>query len=140
MPVRLFALLSLVALATAACGGGGDDKEKQAASKPCATAPAAMTDAPTLPSGFPTPSSVTYTGQKVAGPSTVVSGYATGDIDAAFNAWKKAFDSSSFKVTHDEHEAVDAEVNFSGASTSGQVKLLQRCKDRTGVTVTVRPQ
>jgi hypothetical protein len=140
MPVRLFALLSLLALVSAACGGGGDDKEKQAASKPCAPAPAAMTDAPKLPSGFPKPSSVTYTGQKAAGPSTIVSGYATGDIGAAFDAWKTAFDGSSFKVTHDEHEAVDAEVNFSGASTSGQVKLLQHCKDRTGVTITVRPQ
>jgi hypothetical protein len=140
MLARLSAMLLLVPLATAACGGGGDDAEKKAAEKPCAPAPAPMTDAPKLPSGFPKPSSVTYTGQKAAGPSTIVSGYAAGDIDAAFDAWKQAFATGAFKVTHDEHEAVDAEVNFSGAGTSGQVKLLQRCKDRTSVAVTVRPQ
>ena len=33
----------------------------------------------------------------------------------------------------------DAEVNFSGAGNSGQVKLLQTCKSRTNVTITIRP-
>jgi hypothetical protein len=139
MPPRTFALLALVAVAATACGGG-EEKDKQAAKQPCGPAKPALASAPRLPQGFPKPSAVTYTGQKTAGPSTVVSGHMDGDIDAAFNSWKSSFDGSSFKISHDEHEAVDAEVNFEGSSTSGQVKLLQGCKDRTSVTVTVRPK
>jgi hypothetical protein len=139
MPAKTLALLTVLALAAAACGGGGDDKEKEAASRACVPARAAMTATPKLPAGFPKPSAVTYTGQRTAGPSQIVTGYYAGDIDAAFDGWKDAFDGSSFDVTKDEHEEVDAEVNFEGSSESGQVKLLQSCKERTAVTVTVRP-
>jgi len=38
-----------------------------------------------------------------------------------------------------EKEEVDAEIEFKGSGKDGQVKLLQRCKDRTSVTLTIRP-
>jgi hypothetical protein len=139
MRSKTLPLLALVALATAACGGG-DDKEKEAAKRDCAAAAAALSGTPKLPAGFPTPSAVTYTSQKAAGPSQIVSGYYAGDIDAAFDGWKSSFDGTSFDVSKDEHEEVDAEVSFEGQSTSGQVKLLQTCKDRTTVAITVRPK
>jgi hypothetical protein len=39
-----------------------------------------------------------------------------------------------------EHEEDDAEVNFEGHSTTGQVKLEVECTDRTSVGLTIRPE
>jgi hypothetical protein len=128
----------VVAFATA-CGSEKDEAEKEAAGKACGPAPAAAAAKPKLPAGFPTPSEVTYTSAKAAGPSSIVSGYWQGDVGDAFDGYKSAFDSAGYDVTKDEHEEVDAEVNFSGGSSTGQVKLLQTCKDRTNVTITIRP-
>ncbi len=60
-------------------------------------------------------------------------------LDEAFDSYKSAFDSAGYEVTKDEEED-DAEVNFSGGSPTSQVKMIQRCKDRTGLTITIRPQ
>jgi len=139
MHARLAAIgLAALAGTSAACGGGG--KEKTQAARPCPPAAAATSSALNLPNGFPRPSAVTYTGQKLAGPSTIVSGYYAGDIGAALDGWKTAFGATAFDVTKSEHEEVDAEVNFQGARTGGQVKLRQTCKDRTSVTITLRPE
>ena len=126
------------ALAVAGCGGGGESEEE--AAKDCGPAPAAMSGSPTLSTGFPSPSDVVYTGESKEGPTTKVEGYWKGDLDAAFDGYKEALGSASgYSVTKDEHEEDDAEVNFEGQGTTGQVKL-QKCEDdRTDVTVTVRP-
>jgi len=121
------------------CGGGGEDKDKEAAGKDCGPAPAAMSGQPTLPTGFPQPAEVTYTGQVAKGPTSVVKGYCAGDIDEAFDTYKNSF-KDPFEVEDSEHEAVDAEIEFKGSGKEGQVKLLQTCKDRTSVTLTIRPQ
>ena len=135
----VFVLLG-VGVVAAACGKS--EKDKAQAERPCGPAPAALIDTePALPSGFPTPSQVTYTASKKAGPSSIAGGYYQGDIDAAFKGYEDALKGASgYDVTHSEHEAVDAEVNFAGHGQSGQVKLLQGCKDRTRVTITSRPQ
>jgi hypothetical protein len=140
MWTRVFAVLALAAVGlTLGCGGGGEDKEKEAAGKDCGPAPAAMSGQPTLPTGFPTPEEVTYTGQVAKGPTSVVKGYFDGDIDEAYDTYKDAF-KDPFEVEGSEHEEVDAEVEFKGNGKQGQVKLLQTCKDRTSVTLTIRPQ
>jgi hypothetical protein len=139
---RVFAGLTLVAVAAAlGCGGGGgnEDKEKQVAEKACPTPPAAMSGTPSLPTGFPQPAEVTYTGQVAKGPTSVVKGYFAGDIDEAYNTYKDSF-KDPFEVEGSEHEAIDAEIEFKGSDKEGQVKLLQTCKERTRVTITVRPQ
>jgi len=137
---RTCAALALAAVGVAlGCGGGGEDKDKEAASRDCAPAPAAMSGQQTLPTGFPQPAEVTYTGQVTKGPTSVIKGYFAGDIDAAFDTYKNAF-KDPFEVEDSEHEAVDAEIEFKGSGKEGQVKLLQRCKDRTSVTLTIRPQ
>jgi hypothetical protein len=46
---------------------------------------------------------------------------------------------AGYTVTKNEQDVADAEVNFNGAGNSGQVKLLQECKSRTTVTITIRP-
>ena len=140
MWTRVCGALALAAVGVAlGCGGSGDDKDKEAASRDCAPAPAAMSGQPTLPTGFPQPAEVTYTGQVAKGPTSVIKGYFAGDIDAAFNTYKDAF-KDPFEVEDSEHEAVDAEIEFKGSGKEGQVKLLQKCKDRTSVTLTIRPQ
>jgi hypothetical protein len=118
----------------------GSEAEREQAGKPCGAAPAAMSGTPSLPTGFPTPDGVTYTAEREAGPSRIVEGYREGDIDSAFEAYKDAFDGAGYDVTKDEHEEVDAEVNFAGGSSTGQVKLVQSCADRTSVTITARPE
>jgi hypothetical protein len=131
----------LVAAFTAGCGGKeGEEAERAAATKACGAAPAAMSGEPTLPDSFPSPSEVTYTAEKESGPSTIVEGYWDGDIDDAFDGYKTAFDDAGYDVTKDEHEEVDAEVNFAGGGSDGQVKLIQECEGRTSVSITIRPE
>jgi hypothetical protein len=142
MWTRVCAALALVAVAVAVgCGGGGEDKDKdkEAAGKDCGPAPAAMSGRPTLPTGFPSPDQVTYTGQVAKGPTSIVKGFFDGDIDEAFDTYKNAF-ADPFEVEDSEHEEVDAEIEFKGSGKEGQVKLLQTCKERTTVTLTIRPE
>jgi hypothetical protein len=118
-----------------ACGGG----EPAGVTTPCAPAPRELIGEPELPPGFPSPAEVTYTVDLQAGPSRIVRGYWQGDIDDAFRGYKDAFEGSDYEITKEEQERVDAEVNFAGSGGSGQVKLLQTCRDRTEVSITVRP-
>jgi hypothetical protein len=115
------------------------EPDKRRAKKACGDAPAAMTGTPSLPPKFPTPNGVTYTAQKDAGPTTIVSGYLPGEIGNAFDAFQKSLATNGYAVTKTDHESVEAEVNYEGGHTTGQVKLLQECRDRTKVTITVRP-
>ena len=138
MTSRLVSVFVLALAVVALAGCGGEEKDKEQAAKACPPAPAAMTKAPTLPVGFPAPQGIVYTGETTKGPTTIVTGYLPVDIDAAYEDYKGAF-VPPYSVTKSEQENVDAEVNFAGPSTTGQVKLLQGCKDRTTVTITVRP-
>jgi hypothetical protein len=138
--IRSSAVAAALVFVFAAAGCGKDEKEKEAAGEACGPAPAALAGKPKLPAAFPTPDGVTYTSSTEKGPSTVVEGFREGGIDEAFDAYNDAFPKAGYDVTKDEHEEVDAEVNFSGGGTDGQVKLLQTCKDRTSVTITVRPK
>jgi hypothetical protein len=140
MWTRVCAGFAVVAVAAAlGCGGGGEDKDKEAAGKACGPAPAAMQGNPGLSPGFAQPAEVTYTARSKKGPTTEVDGYFAGDIDKAFDTYKGGFH-DPFTVGHTEHEAVDAEIEFESGVTEGQVKLLQTCKDRTNVALTIRPK
>jgi hypothetical protein len=142
--IKRCALLTVLALALGACGGGdeeGEEAEREAAGQACAEAPAALDGTPKLPEGFPTPDGVTYTAEREAGPSTIVDGYYEGGLEDAYEDYKSALeDADGYDVTQDEQEEVDAEVNFEGGGTSGQVKLIQECEDRTSVSITARPE
>ena len=133
---RRFALLIVGCALLAGCGGG----EPASVTTACPAAPRELTQGPELPSGFPSPPEVTYTQDLQAGPARIVRGYWRGDIDEAFDDYKDAFAESGYEVTKEEQETVDAEVNFAGRGVSGQVKLLQTCRDRTDVSITVRPE
>jgi hypothetical protein len=135
--LTLIPLLAALAVGLTACG---DEKDKKALSKACPAAPQAMKAAPTLPGNFPDAQGITYTGVKQDGPSTIATGYLPDTIGPAHDAYVQAVQGASgYSVTKEEQDAADAEVNFTGAGNSGQVKLIQTCKDRTTVTITIRP-
>jgi hypothetical protein len=130
-------LLALVALALTACGG---DKDKEALNKSCPTGRPAMQSVPVLPGKFPSVQGMTYTGVGKDGPTTIANGYIALKIGPAHDAYVNAVKGAAgYAVTKEEQDVADAEVNFSGGGNSGQVKLLQTCRDRTQVTITIRP-
>ena len=136
----LLVLVSALAFSVAGCGDGEEGEDEEAARAPCGAAPTALAGEPQLPAGFPRPAEVTYTRDEASGPSQVTEGYWDGELGEAYDGYKSAFDSSSFEVTKEEREEDDAEVNFESDSSSGQVKLLQECAERTSVRITVRPK
>ena len=139
---KLVAPLMILTVALAACSDNGEkDKgaeEHVAAS--CAPAPASDGSVVTkLPNNFPTPDLVTYTGSSKAGPSTIVEGYFGDDLDGAYAEYKKELHDAGFSVTHSELDPADAEVDFSGGGSTGEVKMTWPCKGRTDLEITVRP-
>ncbi len=140
MVKRCAALLLLTLAVGLAAGCGGDDEGDAEAAGACPEAPVEIAQQPTLPDGFPTPDGVIYTSEREAGPSHIVEGYRDGELEDAFDAYKDAFDSAGYDVTKDEREEDDAEVNFAGDSSTGQVKLEQHCEDRTSIEITIRPE
>ena len=140
MVKRCAALILLTLVVGLAAGCGGDEESDGEAQGACGEAPAEIAQQPTLPDGFPTPDGVIYTAERDAGPSHIVEGYRDGELEDAFDAYKDAFESAGYDVTKDEREEDDAEVNFAGGASTGQVKLEQHCEDRTSIEITIRPE
>jgi hypothetical protein len=133
------ALLTALALLVAACEPFGDE-DKENLKKDCGAAPTQIASQPTLPGNFPDAKGIVYTGVKQDGPATVASGYLNLTIGPAHEAYSQAVKSADgYSVTKEEQDAADSEVNFEGNGKSGQVKMVQTCKDRTSVTITIRP-
>jgi hypothetical protein len=137
------AFVGLVVLALAGCGGDKKsasdepDGEVQAA---CTAAP--LSGAPNLPSRFPMFDSVTFTTQSTQGPTEIVEGYYEGDVKAAHDEVKAAFERVGYTILFDELEEHDSEVSWKGQGRSGQVGLREECgdSDRTFVHITNRPE
>jgi hypothetical protein len=99
-----------------------------------------MAGKPGLPSKFPTPGKVTYSGSKKAGPTTIVTGYySSGNLTAIHHAYSKALKAAGYAITHEEQDAADSEVNWKGYGKTGQVKLAKRCTSRVLITIPIRP-
>jgi hypothetical protein len=106
----------------------------------CGPAPHKLAGKPALPTKFPTPAKVSYTGSKKAGPTTIVSGfYSSGNLTAIHHAYSKALKAAGYTITHEEQDEADSEVNFSGFNKTGQVKLAKRCTSRILITIPIRP-
>jgi hypothetical protein len=132
----LIALSAVCLFTLVACG----DKDKEGLTKACGITAPALKSVPNLPGNFPDATGVVYTGVKKTGPTTIATGYIDHEIGPAHDAYTSAVKGASgYAITKNEQDAADAEVNFTGAGNSGQVKLLQECKDRTTVTITIRP-
>jgi len=136
MTLRLTMIGAVVLLLATACEL---EPDKRRAKKACRTPPATMTAQPKLPAAFPVPDGVTYTSQKAAGPSTILTAYRDGKVMDAWDAFKRSLSTNGYGVTKSDHEGVEGDVAFEGGNTTGSVKLVQECRDRTKVTITVRP-
>jgi hypothetical protein len=138
--IALILLAVIGAVALSGCEIEAFDKDKKNAKRACGIPTPAMKSVPTLPGRFPSPQGVVYTGVAKSGPATVASGYVEQTIGPAHDLYSNALQSADgYSITKEEQDAADAEVNFSGNGRSGQVKLLQTCKSRTKVTITIRP-
>jgi hypothetical protein len=139
-------LASLLALLLAgtlvACGGESEaerEQEGEGTAAECEGSTEPLADQPELPPDFPTPDGVVYTGAEEAGPSQIVEATAEADLGDVYEAYLSAFPDAGYDVTFDEREADDAEVNFAGGGSDGQVRL-RECSDRTAITITIRPE
>lgn len=134
-------LVVCVALALAACTARGGGEGQDGTPLPTCSPVATVSPPPDLPPGFPTPDGVAYSSAEEAGPSTILEGYWAGvSLEDAFDGYKRAFGSAGYQVTDEEIEATDAEVNFAGGGTTGQVRLNSRtCAGTLTIGITIRP-
>lgn len=131
------AALSVLALAAAGCGGEEEPKNALTAT---ACAASAATGAVSLPTSFPVTTGVTYAGSTPAGPSTITSGTGAGSLGSIYDAFKADLAKAPYSVTKSEKDKDDAEVNFAGPDTTGQVKLRDCGGGKVAVEVTARPR
>jgi hypothetical protein len=142
MGKRVMEVLMVAAFVLTACGSSGNTPGSGATSggNDCPPAPTPLATSPEFPENFPVPGELVLTSEEKAGPSTIVEGYWESDLTEVYNEFKDdAFPGAGYDVTFSEQEATDAEVNFSGGSTTGQVKLEVECEGRTHVKITIRP-
>jgi hypothetical protein len=140
--IRRGAALAIFTLLLAACGGGGSESKGETSKEAVAACSgSALSSAPDLPKGWPTLNQVTYTQQSDQGPTTVVEGYYSGDLEAAHDEYKRELDSAGFTILFDELEENDSEISWKGQGRSGQVALRNECgeSDKIFVHVTNRP-
>jgi hypothetical protein len=101
----------------------------------------ALTKAPKLPAGFPKPPEVTYTSAVQAGPTLIAHGYFAAGLDEALNEYKAAVSRAHYTNVKTEHDPHDAEVNYAGGGTTGQIALRDTCREAntTSIQITSRP-
>jgi hypothetical protein len=139
-----FAVLGLVVLTFAGCGGGGEKASEEGELNEQAQAActgSALSATPKLPPSFPQVENVTYTQQRTQGPTNVVEGYWEGSLKDAHDEYKKELEASGYKILFDELEEHDSEVSWQGEGRSGQVALREECgdNDKIYVHITNRP-
>ena len=91
--------LAAVALGIAGCGGGGGkDKESEAPNPQAkaACAGTALTAKPNLPASFPMVEQTTLTKQSTQGPTAVVEGCWSGDVQEAHDEYVKEFKAAGY--------------------------------------------
>jgi len=140
--LRWLSFLGLMVVVLAGCEKKSTQTESTGATEAACTG-TALTAAPNLPSRFPTLTSVTYTKASTQGPTEIVEGYYSGDVKAAHDEFKSAFEGAGYTVLFDELEDHDSEVSWKGQGRSGQVALREDCgsgSNRTFVHITNRPQ
>jgi hypothetical protein len=140
--IRWLALVGVIGLLLAGCGGGdGDNGSELSEEAEAACTGSELSEAPMLPAGWPDMGEVTFTQQSTQGPTEVVEGYFEGDIQAAHDDFKRELEAAGFTILFDEVEENDSEVSWKGEGRSGQVAIRDECgeDDKMYVKVTNRP-
>jgi hypothetical protein len=140
--IRWLALVGVLGLLLAGCGGGdGDNASELSEEAEAACTASELSEAPKLPAGWPDMGEVTFTQQSTQGPTDVVEGYFEGDIEAAHDDFKRELEAAGFTILFDEVEENDSEVSWEGEGRSGQVAIRNECgeSDKMYVKVTNRP-
>jgi ABC-type glycerol-3-phosphate transport system substrate-binding protein len=140
--IRWLALVGVLGLLLAGCGGGdGDNGSELSEEAEAACTASELSEAPKLPAGWPDMGEVTFTQQSTEGPTEVVEGYFEGDIQAAHDDFKRELEAAGFTILFDEVEENDSEVSWEGEGRSGQVAIRNECgdDDKMYVKVTNRP-
>jgi len=141
-----FAAIGLAMLLAAGCGGDKKDESEGGALNKEAVAAcngSALSETPNLPPSWPQIESdkMVYTKEEKKGPTTVVEGHFNGDLQDAYDEWKKELEASGYKILFEEIEEHDSEVSWEGEGRSGQVALREECgeSDKIYVHITNRP-
>jgi hypothetical protein len=140
--IRWLAVVGVIGLLLAGCGGGdGDNGSELSEEAEAACTGSELSEAPMLPAGWPDMGEVTLTQQSTQGPTEVVEGYFEGDIQAAHDDFKRELEAAGFTILFDEVEENDSEVSWKGEGRSGQVAIRDECgeDDKMYVKVTNRP-
>ncbi|HZO61767.1 MAG TPA: hypothetical protein VFB35_02185 [Gaiellaceae bacterium] len=133
-------LLGAVLLA-AGCGSSGEDKDKESEGARTACKAPALSGDSGLPAAFPIPGELTLTRTRKDGPSTVVDGYWSADLDEVYGEYKDQVGQAGYSILFDEKEEHDAEISYKGSGRTGQIALRDDCteSDTIRVHITNRP-
>ena len=144
--ISALAVVTVLGLMVAGCGGGSDKKSEEesdlgkAAQAACSGKP--LTAAPKLPASFPQieEDKLTYTKQSTQGPTDVVEGYFNGDVKEAHDEFEKELEGAGYTILFNELEEHDSEISWKGEARTGQVALREECgdADKTYVHITNR--
>ncbi|MCA1833576.1 MAG: hypothetical protein ABR548_08005 [Actinomycetota bacterium] len=136
---KIIVVSMLLGLALTGCSKKEAGDNEGRAGEPCLTQPTPIGD-PKFPTPFPEIDDVTWSQTNEAGPSRIVQGFTGDALPDLFNEMKEKFGEGGYAVDKSERDPHDAEVNFSSAKNTGQVRLAEECQGRTSVTITIRPK
>jgi hypothetical protein len=147
--LTLLAVLALLTLPAAACGGKSDaEKRAESAAKSgegtVTCEGTAMTGDPGLPPNFPVLPEMTLVSAEDKGPTHVVDGYATDDLEGVYNELKDRLEEEQYTILFSEIEKDngDSEISYKtgDGKTEGQIALRAACdNDNTSIHITARP-
>jgi hypothetical protein len=137
-------LVAVLGLAVAGCGGGEKKSEEselgQEAEAACTGS--RMAEEPKLPASFPQieEDKLTYTQQSTQGPTNVIEGYFSGDVEEAHDEFEKEVKAAGYDILFNELEEHDSEISWKGEGRTGQIALREECgeSDKTYVRITNR--
>jgi hypothetical protein len=137
-------LVAVLGLAVAGCGGGEKRSEEselgQEAEAACTGS--RMAEEPKLPASFPQieEDKLTYTQQSTQGPTNVIEGYFSGDVEEAHDEFEKEVKAAGYDILFNELEEHDSEISWKGEGRTGQIALREECgeSDKTYVRITNR--
>jgi hypothetical protein len=139
--IRRFSGATVALLATALLAGGcGDDESKKGeeseGARTACKAPA-TTDETGLPAAFPIPGELTITEVRKDGPTNVIDGYWSSDLDEAYPEFKEQVEQAGYEVLFTEKEEHDAEISYADKANgrSGQVALRDDCSEESTIRV-----